>query len=294
MSGPRRERWLALGPVHIGMSLPFGLDRRIFRAPRRRGPAVQLPPDAGVPLPARRPVPADLERAARPLRDRAGSVRWYDSIDLGGGVVTPGVVDRRRHIDALCIPTDLRGMRCLEATAGDGFWSFEMERRGAAEVLSARLDTKNSDDGYGIAHDALGSRIARRRIAFGDLGPDAGVFDLIVVDDLLTGLRDPQRALDRLRAVANGPIHVIATFDPRLEGYGDACLAEFRRVSGGSWSMNTNTVKQMLAVAGFSEVTELGRIFDGAHAGRYEVALRAVPENSRRMQEPSRRLIEIR
>jgi len=31
---------------------------------------------------------------------------------------------------------DLRGARCLDIGTADGFWAFEMERRGAADVLA--------------------------------------------------------------------------------------------------------------------------------------------------------------
>ncbi|HZQ49651.1 MAG TPA: hypothetical protein VFB69_05020 [Candidatus Dormibacteraeota bacterium] len=293
MSGPRRERWLGFGPVKIGISLPFAVDRRVFRS-SSRPVAIAIPAEASEPLPARRPAPSELDRADRPLRDRVGAVRWFDSIDVGDGVVTPGVVDRRRHVEAYDIPPQLTGKRCLEVTAHDGFWSFEMERRHASAVVSAGLPN-GPDAAFAIAREALGSSVARERISVLDLSPElTGTFDLVVVDGLLGVVRDPQRVLDRVRSVCRGSIRVIEAFDPSLEGYGEACLAGYRRAHGGSWSMNVNTIAQMLRVAGFARVTELARIFDAARSGRTEVVLGAEPDESERMLEPSKRLIEIR
>ena len=44
------------------------------------------------------------------------------------------------------IPASLAGKRCLDAAACEGFWSFEMARRGADEVVSVDLpDTAEQD-----------------------------------------------------------------------------------------------------------------------------------------------------
>src|SRR5919198_749088 len=65
---------------------------------------------------------------------------WYHVIDLGNGVVTPGFVDHRPQLDLYGLPASLAGKRCLDVATFDGFWAFEMERRGAAEVVAVDLD----------------------------------------------------------------------------------------------------------------------------------------------------------
>jgi hypothetical protein len=42
------------------------------------------------------------------------------------------------------IPEDLSGKRCLDVATMDGFWAFEMERRGAASVTA--LDLEDPDE----------------------------------------------------------------------------------------------------------------------------------------------------
>src|SRR5204862_6898705 len=68
------------------------------------------------------------------------ALRWYHTIDLPGGVVTPGEYDLRGIVDRLPWPDSLAGMRCLDVGSRDGFYAFEMERRGAAEVVSLEVD----------------------------------------------------------------------------------------------------------------------------------------------------------
>src|SRR5918998_3481447 len=59
---------------------------------------------------------------------------WYHTLELGEGVVTKGMFDHRPHLHHYPIPADLSGKRCLDVATIDGFWAFEMERRGAASV----------------------------------------------------------------------------------------------------------------------------------------------------------------
>src|SRR5262249_20086586 len=72
------------------------------------------------------------------LVDEVGAVgAWFHSIDLGTGVVTPGVKSRdalERELAALRLP-DLRGRSVLDIGAWDGFFAFACERAGAARVV---------------------------------------------------------------------------------------------------------------------------------------------------------------
>ena len=58
---------------------------------------------------------------------------WYHSIELAPGVVTPGQVDLR-GLAARVLPDDLSGLRALDVGTFDGFWAFELERRGAQVI----------------------------------------------------------------------------------------------------------------------------------------------------------------
>ena len=85
---------------------------------------------------------------------------WYHTLELGEGVVTPGMFDHRQAVDRYMIPADLTGMRCLDVGTMDGFWAFEMERRGASEVIAADLGAV--DDLDWPQHGGPGGADARR------------------------------------------------------------------------------------------------------------------------------------
>ena len=85
--------------------------------------------------------------------------------------MTPGGWDLRATADALPWPKEpLTGLRCLDIGTMDGFWAFELERRGAGEVLAtdvldaARLDRFPADQLRGRLGEArLGAELRPRR-----------------------------------------------------------------------------------------------------------------------------------
>ena len=64
------------------------------------------------------------------------SLPWYHSIELPGGLTTPGVVKNAQVLPRLDLPSDMTGKSVLDVGAWDGFYSFECARRGATSVLA--------------------------------------------------------------------------------------------------------------------------------------------------------------
>jgi tRNA (mo5U34)-methyltransferase len=56
---------------------------------------------------------------------------WYHTIQLPGGLVTPGLYDLRESLPSFHFPDDMRGMSVLDVGAATGFFAFEFARRGA-------------------------------------------------------------------------------------------------------------------------------------------------------------------
>jgi hypothetical protein len=73
---------------------------------------------------------ADAREVERAVNEHSS---WYHTLELAPGVITPGYVDTR-DIASKILPDDLSGLRALDVGTFDGFWAFEMERRGAATV----------------------------------------------------------------------------------------------------------------------------------------------------------------
>ena len=74
------------------------------------------------------------------LRAEVERYPWYHTLELGDGVVTDGMFDHRPVLQHYPLPEDLTGLRCLDVATMDGFWAFEMERRGAASVTAIDLE----------------------------------------------------------------------------------------------------------------------------------------------------------
>ena len=209
------------------------------------------------------------------LRHQVEALEWYHTLELAPGLVTPGWFDTRKVTSQVPIPESLRGMRCLDIGTFDGFWAFEMERRGAAEVhaidildprrwdwpagasqdaIAAIGKRKAAGEGFEVARQALGSKVRRHELSIYDLDPEIlGEFDLAYIGSLLIHLRDPVGALMRVRQVCRGKLVVVDNVDAVLS------WAFRRRPIAGLdgvgrpwwWKANVSGVVRMLTAAGF-------------------------------------------
>src|ERR671930_603318 len=80
-----------------------------------------------------------------PLEAMSG-LSWWHVIDVAPGVVTPGWWDLRPTAERMPWPRSLTGTRCLDVGTMDGFWAFELERRGAAEVVAIDVEDPEALD----------------------------------------------------------------------------------------------------------------------------------------------------
>jgi len=96
---------------------------------------------------------------------------WFHRIELPGGIRTPGwsepAVDKLPHYG---LPADMTGMRVLDIGNAEGFFSFEAERRGAAEVIGIENYPPMARN-FEICRAALGSRARIYRGNVYDLNP---------------------------------------------------------------------------------------------------------------------------
>jgi tRNA (mo5U34)-methyltransferase len=199
---------------------------------------------------------------------------WYHTQDLGGGVVTPGFFDHRPYLDRFPIPRDLTGMRCLDVGTMDGFWAFEMERRGASEVVAIDLDdpdtldwpvrvkpaiVKTLDETKPARFEAVrqlyGSKVDRVVRSVYDLDTDMGSFDLVFCGDLLIHLKNPIGALEAMLRVTRGQAivytivmkeHMFTRAKPLILFDG---ITEFTW-----WTPNITALSRMMSAAGFDSV----------------------------------------
>ena len=107
-------------------------------------------------------------RAVRELSEQIDRVDlWYHTFDLPGRGPTRGVFDLRSVVAKLPLPATLEGKRCLDAAACEGFWSFELARRGASEVVSLDLPQTDRQEIDPLPITEGGAGAGQRRIENG-------------------------------------------------------------------------------------------------------------------------------
>lgn len=143
--------------------------------------------------------------------------RFYHSIELPGLGLQQGDWDLRGGYDAYFGGHDFRGERVLDVGTANGGLAFEIERRGAAEVVGfdlaeglthdCRLPTseetlaqlrdriRRTKNAFWLAHRLFDSKV---RVAYGHAGSlpaELGQFDTVVIGNVLQHLQDPVGAV---------------------------------------------------------------------------------------------------
>lgn len=135
------------------------------------------------------------------LREERG---WWHSFELPDGSVIEGVsslADLKHRLAQWPIPEDLRGKRVLDIGAWDGWFSFEMERRGAEVVAIDCWDNPR----FRQMREALGSRVDYRVLDVYEATPERlGKFDLVLFLAVLYHLKHPLLGLERVCALTEG------------------------------------------------------------------------------------------
>ena len=232
------------------------------------------------------------------LAARVGALRWHHQIDLGQGVVTPGLADRLPELERT-LP-DMAGRSVLDIGAWDGYYSFLAERRGASRVVALdhyvwgvdlaernvhraegaprdELPDTSRDEvdfwhddlpgrrGFDLAREVLDSRVQPVVADFmrTDLAA-LGVFDVVLYLGVLYHMPEPFTALQRLRAVT-GEVAVIETEAIHVPQYRDDTLLRFfaadeLHLDFGNWYATSEAALHgMCRAAGFRRVeTKMG------------------------------------
>ena len=215
----------------------------------------------------------------RSLADEAGQFSWYHTLDLGDGVTTAGMFDHRPHVHHYLLPADLTGLRCIDVGTFDGFWAFEMERRGAREVVALDVESTHDLDWplsqlatprtldetktarFELAKRAKRSTVQRVLRTVYELDDRLGEFDLVFCGDVLVHLKDPITAVERMRRVCRGHA-IICTPISRVRFHERRPLARFDGIDNFEWwTFNQAGLRRLVLAAGF-RTAELGRPFD--------------------------------
>jgi tRNA (mo5U34)-methyltransferase len=209
--------------------------------------------------------------------ERAREMSWYHSLDLPG-VETKGIFDLRPYVAKYHLPERMDGMRVLEVGTWDGFWAFEMERRGASVVAldlddeadldwpARRRPTQFADvqrgQGFQVAKELLDSKVERVvRSVYHATPEELGTFDLVFCGSVLIHLRDQVLALERIAALCTGTFVSAEEYDPWLNllPWPVSRSRVRREAAVVYWMPNVRCWKELIWAAGFDHVEEKGR-----------------------------------
>jgi tRNA (mo5U34)-methyltransferase len=123
---------------------------------------------------------------------------WWHSFELPDGSLVRGaneLAGQKNRIGQFPIPEDLRGRRALDIGTWDGWFAFELERRGADVVA---IDTWDNPR-FREMHARLNSRVDYRQLDMYELTPaNLGRFDIVLFMGVLYHLKHPLLALERV------------------------------------------------------------------------------------------------
>ena len=203
---------------------------------------------------------------------------WYHTLELPGGQVTKGMFDLRDQMRHYGLPDRMDGMRALDVGTWDGFWAFEMERRGA-EVIALDLDDERDLDwpprrrpkvfpdtprgaGFRLAKELLDSKVERVNLSIYHATPEEiGEFDFVFCGSVLIHLRDQLLALERIAGLCRGQFVSAEEYDP-LSGFVPFPVSRYfadRDSAVVYWLPSIRTWRRMLWTAGFDRVEQTAK-----------------------------------
>ena len=151
------------------------------------------------------------KRAGNPVRAGLHATGLYHSFSLPDGRAIAGAMPldwQLKRLDSYNLPADLKGKTVLDIGPWDGFFSFELERRGATVTAVDYVDL----DTFRRLHLAYGSKVRYERMDIYELSPERlGTFDIVLCLGVLYHLKHPLLGLEKVCSVTK-ELCIIDTF----------------------------------------------------------------------------------
>jgi tRNA (mo5U34)-methyltransferase len=152
----------------------------------------------------------------------------------------------------------LAGRRCLDIGTADGFWAFELERRGAADVLATDVPSPFARSAR-ERFESVQSSVRYEERSVYDL---EGEFDFAFMGWVLQTLDDPIRALKAVRRVARQLLLLDTVSVPLALIPSPVARLDARR-DGGEWFVfNPRGMRKAMELAGWSVEAQTGILRD--------------------------------
>ncbi len=215
----------------------------------------------------------------RGLADEFSESGWYHSIELPDGEVLEGLQtleQQKERLRRLPIADDLSGKHVLDIGTWDGWFAFEMERRGADVTAIDNIE----QPAFYLARDRLGAKVDYRVLDVYQLAAaEIGRFDLVLFLGVLYHLKHPLLGLEKVcevtRDVAIVESYVIDDGLAPAGEPGQAPVMEFYEEGElanrlDNWTgPNTACLLALCRAAGFARVELLSVVEQRAHVACY-------------------------
>jgi 2-polyprenyl-3-methyl-5-hydroxy-6-metoxy-1,4-benzoquinol methylase len=163
--------------------------------------AAQPPQNAAPTVLREAPVKPTLEQVLN-------EISWWQKWEIVPGVFTSGPHDVKFLLDNLELPASMDGARVLDIGGWNGAFSFECERRNAAEVIMIE-PTPVTATGFDRTKAFLESNVKCYPGTIYDLDPKwLGHFDIVLCLGVIYHLRYPLLGLDNIRRVCRDRLYV--------------------------------------------------------------------------------------
>jgi tRNA (mo5U34)-methyltransferase len=204
-------------------------------------------------------MPDDIDA----VRAEIANITWFHRIDLGNGIITPGIDQTAVKLDGIRLPLSLAGKSVLDIGALDGAFSFEAERRGAARIVALDYQAWRNEGwvgkaGFDCAKRVLGSKIEEHVCRVEEADPKLlGSFDVVLFLGVLYHATDPLGYLAKVRSLCRG-MAIIETYVDAVDYPRPACVFYPGSTLNGDpsnyFGPNPLAVKAMCREVGFSRI----------------------------------------
>lgn len=244
-------------------------------------------------------MPRTPEQIEALKQEIAAIPSWYHVIDLGDGVKTPGAFELSRTLREFPLPEDMTGMRVIDVGCSNGYYSYEFEKRGAAEVVGVDLPSwlahdwsprkrrqydkytddqvKEFDDGmmrasFELVGRELGSKVVRKaEMPIYEVSPKTvGMFDLVFCGAMIMHVRDPILGIHALRSVCK-PDGMLVISISTIRADDPAPIAQFAGTWDESnfWQMNPACLRKVLECCDFEPTGDEALYQEPVHDGSW-------------------------
>jgi tRNA (mo5U34)-methyltransferase len=200
------------------------------------------------------------------LAEAVARYKWFHSIDLGGGVITPGIKApeiHRKETAAFFGPVKIEGASVLDIGAWNGVYSFEAKRRGAVRVVASDSycwghPTFRGRETFDLARSALGLEVEALAVDAMELSSEQhGSFDVVLFAGVLYHLKNPVGGLEVAASMAREVLIVETHVDLNHMDRPAAAFYPGNELNGDSsnwWGPNIPWVISMLKNCGFVHI----------------------------------------